>query len=155
MPVEIERKFLIRNTDFIEGLEAIEVIQAYLALPPENTVRVRIAAEKAYLTIKGKTKGFSRPEYEYEIPLNHAREMIKNLCVFHPITKTRYFFNYQGFKWEIDIFHGDNQGLVIAECELNSENIELPLPSWIKEEVTGDLRYYNSYLTKKPFNTWE
>lgn len=152
MYLEIERKFLV--SDFsTEGLHFKKMKQAYLA---KNgcTLRVRIADNKAFLTIKGKTKGISRAEFEYEIPLADALEMM-NLAIYPPIIKTRYYAEVDGKTWEVDVFEGENEGLIMAEIELSSENEEFTLPKWAKKEVTGDNRYYNAYLAKNPYKRWE
>ena len=151
MFLEIERKFLVSG--FVsDGLRSQKMTQAYLA-KDGATVRVRIADEKAFLTIKGKTKGISRAEFEYEIPVEDAREMM-NLAVYPPVIKTRYYAEIDGKTWEVDVFEGENEGLVMAEIELSSENEDFTLPIWAAEEVTGDKRYYNSYLAKNPYKSW-
>ena len=151
MFLEIERKFLVSS--FVsDGLRSQKMTQAYLA-KDGATVRVRIADEKAFLTIKGKTKGISRAEFEYEIPVKDAREMM-NLAVYPPVVKTRYYAEIDGKTWEVDVFEGENEGLVMAEIELSSENEDFTLPKWAVKEVTGDTRYYNSYLAKHPYKSW-
>ncbi len=152
MYLEIERKFLVSGFS-TEGLRFKKMQQAYLA-KEGCTLRVRIADNKAFLTIKGKTKGISRAEFEYEIPVEDANELIK-LAIYPPIIKTRYYAEVDGKTWEVDIFEGENEGLIMAEIELNSENEEFILPEWAKEEVTGDKRYYNAFLAKKPYKEWE
>lgn len=151
MFLEIERKFLVSG--FVsEGLRCKKMTQAYLA-KDGATVRVRIADDKAFLTIKGKTKGISRAEFEYEIPVEDAQEMM-NLAVYPPVIKTRYYAEVDGKTWEVDVFEGENEGLVMAEIELNAEDEKFTLPKWAAEEVTGDKRYYNSHLAKHPYKSW-
>ncbi|MBU0923570.1 CYTH domain-containing protein [bacterium] len=154
MAVEIERKYLID----LEKLGKLEnpnrIKQGYLSINKESVVRVRIKNDKAYLTIKGSNNGISRLEFEYEISFNEANEMLDKLCQKPIIDKTRYVINYDVHIWEIDIFYGDNEGLVVAEVELKDENEQIKLPSWIKEEVTHDNRYFNSNLMKHPYKDW-
>ena len=153
MAVEIERKFLVRNTDFLEGLTGTEFKQGYLNREGA-TVRVRIAGEQAFLTIKGKTEGISRMEFEYSIPKDEAETMLATLCALPAIEKTRYLINHANKCWEVDVFHGANQGLIVAEIELNSENENVPLPNWIGAEVSHEARYFNSQLASHPFCQW-
>ena len=152
MYLEIERKFLVSGFN-TEGLRFKKMKQAYLS-NEDCTLRVRIADDKAYITIKGKTSGISRAEFEYEIPMEDANAMM-NLAIYPPIIKTRYYAEVGGKTWEVDIFEGENEGLIMAEIELSSENEEFILPEWAIEEVTGDKRYYNAYLAKKPYKKWE
>ncbi len=153
MAIEIERKFLVRKELLPQPSSKIPMKQGYLSVDPERLTRVRIAGNKAFLTIKGKGKGFSRPEFEYEIPFEDATELIK-LAIFPPIEKIRYIINVGDKKWEVDIFDGANKGLIMAEIELSTEDERIVLPEWIEEEVTGDLRYFNFELSKKPFSSW-
>ena len=152
MFLEIERKFLVSGFN-AEGLHYKKMKQAYLA-KEGCTLRVRIADDKAFLTIKGKTNGFSRTDFEYEIPMSDALEMM-NLAIYPPVIKTRYYAEVNGKTWEVDVFEGENEGLVMAEIELNAEDEEFTLPTWATEEVTGDKRYYNAYLAKHPFKQWK
>jgi adenylate cyclase len=154
MAVEIERKFLLKNDSWRDSVVRSHVLkQGYLASSPLPTVRVRTSDDKAFLTIKGRTEGISRVEYEYEIPREEAIEMLK-LSAQTPIEKTRYIVEANGHIWEIDVFEGSNTGLILAEVELDSEDEEVILPDWIEREVTNDARYYNSALSIKPFSTW-
>jgi CYTH domain-containing protein len=153
MPLEIERKFLVDTRKWNPTIEGTRLIQAYLSIDPNPTVRVRIAGEKAFLTIKGRTKTISRPEFEYEIPVNEAQELMI-LAISNPVEKIRYEIMHEGFLWEVDIFSGKNEGLVIAELELESEDQSFPRPDWLLSEVSGDRRYYNSYLSEHPFQEW-
>ena len=155
MALEIERKYLI-DLEKIGTLEnGIRIKQGYLSTNKDAVVRVRVKNDKAYLTIKGSNSGIARLEYEYEIPLNEANEMLEELCQKPMIDKTRYLINHENHTWEVDIFYGDNEGLVVAEVELSSEDEHVNLPLWIKEEVSHDDRYFNSNLMKHPFKDWE
>lgn len=153
MGQEIERKFLVVGDDWREGAGGTLYRQGYLAKDKERTVRVRVAGTKAYLTIKGCTKGTSRAEYEYEIPLQDAEELL-DLCEGPLVEKTRHKIPHAGHIWEVDVFHGDNVGLIMAEVELKSEDEHVEMPGWVGKEVSGDARYYNSSLSKKPYKTW-
>jgi adenylate cyclase len=153
MAIEIERKFLVSRTDFITGLTGTQFQQGYLS-HGTATVRVRIAGEQAFLTIKGKTLGISRCEYEYAIPKADAGNMLATLCDEAPIVKTRYLIEHAQKCWEVDVFHGANQGLIVAEIELKDEHEQLTLPDWIAEEVSRDVRYFNSQLAKNPYSQW-
>ena len=153
MSLEIERKFLVIKEKIILEGKGDYLCQGYLTDDTERTVRIRIAGENAFLTIKGASNGISRSEFEYPVPVADAREMLK-LSIFPPIEKTRHKILYKGLLWELDIFHGDNEGLLLAEVELQSEDQPIELPSWAGEEVSGDLRYFNSYLAKIPFSKW-
>ena len=154
MPVEIERKFLIVE-DSWRGLgDGTAYRQGYLSTVKERTVRVRTIDDKGYLTIKGITIGATRAEYEYEIPAVEANEMLDTLCEQPIIEKKRYKIPSDGFTWEIDEFDGVNQGLIVAEIEIEDENQEFSKPDWIGEEVTGDPRYFNSNLIANPYTTW-
>ena len=154
MALEIERKYLI-DLEKIGTLEnGIRIKQGYLSTDKNAVVRVRVKNDKAYLTIKGANNGISRLEFEYEIPFDEANEMLDNLCKKPLIDKTRYIIKHDIHIWEIDVFYGDNEGLVVAEVELKDENEKINLPSWIKEEVTSDNRYFNSNLMKYPYKDW-
>jgi len=154
MPTEIERKFLVKNDDWRSLGTGVFYCQGYLASTPSKTVRVRIAGEQAYLTIKGATAGIARAEYEYEIPLDHAEELLQTLCEPPLIQKTRYRVELGELVWEIDEFSGENQGLIVAEVELADEKQAIALPDWIGAEVSHDPRYYNANLSKHPYSQW-
>ena len=155
MALEIERKYLI-DLEKIGTLEnGIRIKQGYLSTNKEAVVRVRVKNDKAYLTIKGSNSGIARLEFEYEIPLNEANEMLEKLCQKPVIDKTRYIINHENHTWEVDVFYGDNEGLVVAEVELSSEDEHINFPIWVKEEVSLDDRYFNSNLMKLPFKDWE
>ena len=152
MGVEIERKFTVR-ADFCPQGAGTEMAQGYLSRYPQRTVRVRLAGGRGYLTVKGETRGMVRAEYEYEIPPTDARAMLA-LCDSPLVEKTRYVVDAAGRRWEVDVFHGANDGLVVAEVELPSETAEVTLPAWVEREVTGEKRYYNSSLIVHPYHSW-
>lgn len=155
--VEIERKFLVKSADFKEQAFAHnKIAQGYLSAVPERTVRVRIKGERGFITIKGVSQqgGMSRFEWENEIPLDEALELLK-LCEKGKIEKTRYEIKLGKHIFEVDEFYGENEGLVMAEVELESETETFEKPDWLGEEVTNDPRYYNAYLSKNPFKEWE
>ena len=153
MAKEIERKFIVDKQKWNPPVEGIPIIQGYLSTNSARTVRIRIAGDSAYLTIKGKTTGISRDEFEYPILVNDAHDLLK-LTVNPPIEKIRYEIVVNDKTWEVDKFTGNNKGLLMAEIELESENEKITLPEWILAEVTGDIRYYNSYLASHPYITW-
>jgi adenylate cyclase len=154
MGKEIERKFLVRGDSWRGIAQGTAIRQGHLSTDLERVVRVRAAGEKGFLTIKGKGKGLTRPEYEYEIPLKDAEEILSGLCVGAMIEKTRYRVEDEGLAWEIDEFHGENQGLVVAEVELESEDQEISIPDWLGDEVSGDPQYLNVNLSLRPFRQW-
>ena len=146
MGVEIEKKFLVRDDSFKRMAECCcRIRQGYLCREPERTVRIRIRDGKGFLTVKGKNQGAARLEFEYEIPVSDAEEMLK-LCAGKILDKTRYIVNYKGYTWEIDEFYNLDKPLTVAEIELPSVNAEFEIPLFIGEDVTGDPRYYNSML---------
>ncbi len=151
MAIEIERKFLVQG-DAWRSYAGVSIRQGYLARERGHSVRVRIAGDRATLTIKAGTNTLKRSEFEYEIPLADASELLA-LCT-HTIEKTRRVVDVDGTTWEVDEFGGQNAGLVIAEVELDSENQVFNKPSWIGREVTDDSRYLNSELVAHPFETW-
>ncbi len=156
MAQEIERKFLVLSNDFkAEAFKKTHIKQGYLCSISERTVRVRIKGNNGYITVKGCTNssGLSRYEWEKEILLEEAEELLL-ICEPGVIDKTRYEVKIGNYIYEIDEFYGDNQGLVIAEIELLSENDSFEKPNWVGEEVTGNIKYYNSMLIKKPFSKW-
>jgi len=152
MATEIERKFLVHG-DAWRTRDPIRISQGYLCRAKERTVRVRIAGDRAWITIKGITTGASRPEYEYEIPIADANELLR-LCEGPLIEKLRHVIVHEGMTWEIDEFRGDNEGLIVAEVELDDEAESFARPSWLGEEVTDDPRYFNANLSVRPFTTW-
>ena len=154
---EIERKFLVESTDFIkESTVNNRIVQGYLNSNPERTVRVRIKGNKGFLTIKGKgnENGTTRFEWEKEISLSEAEALLQ-LCESGIIDKIRYEIPLGKHTFEVDVFSGENQGLIIAEVELSSENEVFEHPNWLGKEVTGDKKYYNSYLSENPFCSWK
>ncbi|MDY6792396.1 MAG: CYTH domain-containing protein [Thermodesulfobacteriota bacterium] len=154
MGIEIERKFLVKDDSWRTSAVGKKYHQGYLNSHKERTVRVRTIDSKGYLTIKGIAKGAVRAEYEYEIPVDDAREMLDGLCEEPLIEKTRYKVEHHGFVWEVDVFHGENQGLIIAELELDSKEQKFEKPEWIGAEVTGDSNYFNSNLIHHPYSQW-
>ncbi len=155
MATEIERKFLV-NGDFKAEVESSQrITQGYLSSIPERTVRVRIKGDKGFITIKGigSASGASRYEWEKEIPVDEVNELLE-LCEPGVIDKTRYLVASGAHTFEVDEFYGDNDGLTVAEVELSSEDEDFDRPQWLAEEVTGDVRYYNSMLMKDPFKAW-
>lgn len=155
MHTEIERKFLVRGEYKHLAFDHKNMEQGYFATEPGRTVRVRISGEKGYLTIKGPSddEGLSRYEFETEVPIDDAREMMK-LCMPGSVRKTRWLVKAGSHVVEVDEFFGDNQGLVLAEIELNSENETFERPDFLGQEVTGVARYYNKYLIKHPYKSW-
>jgi CYTH domain-containing protein len=154
MGLEIERKFLVRGDAWRAGAAGVTYRQGYLSTVKERTVRLRTVGERGFLTIKGITVGATRSEYEYDIPVEDARQMLDDLCEQPLIEKRRYLVAAAGHDWEIDEFGGENAGLIVAEVELASEDEDVVLPSWAGEEVTGDPRYYNANLIAHPFSRW-
>lgn len=155
MGIEIERKFLLKDTSFKEEVTSKSLYkQGYIEGSLVATVRVRIAGDKGFLTIKSKSVNYSRSEYEYEIPLSDAEEMLANLCG-NKVEKYRYIVWHAGKRWEVDEMLGDNQGLLLAEIELQREDETFELPNWLGKEVTHDSRYRNSYLATNPYKGWE
>ena len=155
MAVEIERKFLV-NIDKLPKLEnGVFFKQGYIPSSPGNVVRIRTAGEIAYITIKGKTEGYSRLEYEYEIPVSDAEEMLEQLCLKPIISKVRYKIKFAGKIWELDIFDLDNKGLYLAEIELEFEEESFEKPEWIGREVSHLKEYRNRFLADHPYRTWK
>ena len=155
MAKEIERKFLVdtKKWDQLHKPKGKYIKQSYLSTDPSKTIRIRIYAAEAWIGIKGKIKGITRSEYEYQIPLKDAKEMM-NEFGNKSIEKNRYVIPFEGQLWEVDVFAGNNAGLIIAEVELNSENEHFITPDWVREEVTKDPKYLNVLLQEKPFNSW-
>ena len=154
--IEIERKFLVTSNAFkTEAFTQNRISQGYLSSAPGRTVRVRIKGNKGFLTIKGASNesGLSRFEWEKEIPVNEAAELLQ-LCEEGVIDKTRFEVKMGNHVFEIDEFYGENEGLIMAEIELNSETEAFEKPNWLGKEVTNDIRYYNSYLSKNPYKKW-
>jgi adenylate cyclase len=155
MAKETERKFLVKDDSYKKPGKGEYLQQGFLSTDKERVVRVRIKGDKAWLTIKGSSQGATRTEYEYEIPKEDAEYLMEHLCIKPTIEKHRYLVEHAGFTWEVDEFHGENEGLVLAEIELPGEDTPFDLPAWVGEEVTGDARYFNSNLAVRPFSGWQ
>lgn len=155
MAVEIEHKYLVKLEEWtkVRTTKFTEIKQGYLQTDPNKTIRVRTKGNQAYITIKGKAVGASRLEFEYEIPLADAKELLDKFCS-NLIEKVRYYLIHDGKTWEIDVFTGLNAGLIVAEIELNSEDETYTLPNWVGDNVTNDVRYANSNLSVTPFSKW-
>ncbi len=156
MKTESERKFLVNGDDWraASGAEAV-CCQGYITSEPSGaTVRVRLLGEQGFLTIKGPTQGISRPEMEYKIPSADAEYLIENLCGDRLVSKIRHTLDVNGVHWEIDEFRGANEGLILAEIELDHEDQAFEKPAWLGREVTRDDRYYNAALARRPFRAW-
>jgi len=153
MGVEIERKFLVRDRGFLAGVAGIPYRQGYLSTEVDRTVRIRRAGSHAFVTIKGRSRGATRAEFEYEVPLDDVDALLA-LCLPPIIEKVRHRVPHAGLLWEVDVFGGVNDGLVVAEVELPSEETVVDLPPWIGDEVTGDPRYYNANLIAHPYREW-
>jgi adenylate cyclase len=154
MSLEIERKFLVRDDRFLAGRRGERLVQAYVSATPRATVRVRIAGEHAWLTLKGRTQGISRIELEYPIPRADAELCLAELCGDGVVEKTRYRVPHGRHTWEVDVFAGANAGLLLAEIELASPDEAFERPPWLGEEVSADPRYANSQLAERPFGRW-
>lgn len=153
MPLEIERKFLVTDDGWRGAWPHTAIRQGYLTTDDTTTVRVRVDGARATLTVKGEGAGAVRAEYEYAVPVEHGREMLA-LCKPPLIEKVRHRVPYGGLMWEVDVFAGDNAGLVVAEVELSAPDQPVTLPPWVGREVTDDVRYRNSYLARHPFRGW-
>lgn len=155
MGIEIERKFLVHKDLWKKEIptQSTAIRQGYLLADPDKTIRVRVAGDQGYLTVKGRAKGLARLEFEYSIPAGEANELIDHFSVDR-IEKIRHYVYYEGKLWEVDEFKGDNEGLHIAEIELTSAEEFFEKPEWIAEEVTMDTRYLNANLAKRPFKQW-
>ncbi len=150
--LEIERKFLVTGRDW-ERAPGVHILQGYLARETGHSVRVRIADVRAWLSVKGGGSGMVRQEFEYAIPVDEARELLK-LCMETVVEKVRYTVTHAGLVWEVDEFRGANDGLVMAEVELDSPGQQVPLPDWIGKEVTDDPRFFNAALSSRPYTKW-
>ncbi len=155
MPKEIERKFLVINDSWQNEFDSgVEYRQAYITTAGRATVRLRTAGDKAFLTLKGPASGASRDEFEYAVPFAEALEMLDKLCDTPVVHKTRYTRQYSGYEWVLDVFHGANAPLVMAEIEFSDVECDFDLPAWAGEEVTGDPRYTNASLSVNPYSAW-
>lgn len=155
MAKEIERKFLVDLSKLSLPAGGEKIAQGYFKTDASVVVRVRIRGAKAMLTIKGKTEGLSRSEFEYEIPMEDATAMLKEFCGGQTVEKTRYEIEYASMLWELDIFEGENKGLVVAEIELENEQQDFARPPWLADEVSGQTQYYNNQLLRKPYSSWK
>ena len=153
MAVEIERKFLVTDDSWNDGSPGVRIAQGYLSADPDRCVRVRLAGDDAWLTIKGRNEGIRRAEFEYPIPVDDARALL-GMCLPSVIDKTRHRIPFGGHVWELDVFHGANEGLVLAEVELADESVIPQLPPWAGAEVSSDARYYNASLAARPVGSW-
>ena len=154
MAIEIERKFLVEERNWDSMAEGTILRQGYFPSEGTTVVRVRVGGGKAFLTVKGPDTGKGRLEFEYPLPPGDAEEMLVHFCRKPIIEKTRYRIPHAGLTWEIDVFHSDNEGLVVAEVELSRPNQEVELPPWVGREVTGDPKYGNASLVGQPYRTW-
>jgi adenylate cyclase len=152
---EIERKFLVADDSWrAEAGPGAVMAQGYLCTGPPVAARVRVTGDVAHLNLKKATLDIKRAEYEYPIPVADAMEILHDLCGGHIIEKTRYEVEHEGLVWEVDVFAGLNEGLIVAEVELDSEDQHVPRPPWVGEEVSSDARYFNSHLSVQPFSEW-
>jgi len=151
---EIERKFLVSGDAWRKGAQGTFYRQGYLVASDARAVRVRVAGEKAYLTIKGRKTGLSCPEYEYPMAVAEAKDVLERICLRPFIEKVRYVLDFKGMNWEIDEFTGENEGLVLAEVELAQEHQMIELPAWVGREVSLDPKYWNVNLMKHPYCRW-
>ena len=154
MAQEIERKFLVADPSFLKPLTGSQIKQGYIAGKERSAARIRIRDSGAFLTLKSETRGITRSEFEYEIPLADAEEMLETLCAPPHIEKTRYVVEWKGHTWEIDVFHGGNEGLIVAEIELATVDQAFEKPPWLGREVSQDARYFNSNLAHCPYGDW-
>jgi len=155
MPLEIERKFLVDKEKWnaLSKPDGVPFRQSYMLRNEDKAIRIRLTPTHGFLTIKGNNKGATRDEFEYEIPLNDARQLMENYCEGE-VAKLRYFIEYEGKMWEVDVFLGKNEGLIVAEIELKDESETFIKPDWIADEVTYDARYLNSNLSLTPYMEW-
>lgn len=154
MSKEIERKFLVAGDEWRHEASGRHIRQGYLSLDEHRSVRVRLAGDRAWLTVKGALEGRSRVEFEYPIPPADARQLLDTLCLAPLIEKTRYLVHFADRDWEVDVFHGANEGLVLAELELEHAEATFAAPPWLGKEVTDDPRYYNACLVMNPYRSW-
>ena len=154
--MEIERKFLVKDNSFVdEAFKKRKIVQGYICSDADRSVRIRISDEEAFLTIKGASdeRGWSRYEFEKPVSMHDANELI-TLCQPGLIGKVRHYVEVGSHVWEVDVFHGENEGLIVAEIELQSEDEIIELPAWVGQEVSGDPKYYNAMLAKQPYSCW-
>ena len=154
MAIEIERKFLVKEKPFSIAKRSLKINQGYIINEKSKVIRVREKGDDYFLTIKGNNIGISRLEYDFPISKEDAKELIFHFCKTTLIEKTRHYIEYEEHTWEVDEFHGKNNGLIVAEIELESEDEKFEIPDWVGEEVTQDDRYYNMNLAIHPFTSW-
>lgn len=155
MAREIERKFLVTGDDWRRHVRSSAYYrQGYMANTDRCSVRIRVAGDRGFLNIKSATLDISRTEYEYPVPLPEAEAMLNDFCEGALVEKTRHFVDHEGFTWEVDVFEGENRGLIMAEIELEHRDADFPLPAWAGAEVSDDPRYYNVYLARCPYAEW-
>lgn len=155
MPTEIERKYLVTGDSWRQDAGAgVAIVQGYLGSNEKSSIRIRIDGESAHLNIKSRTIGIRRSEFDYPIPVDEATELLQKLCDQPLIKKNRYPVQYQGHLWEVDVFAGDNAGLIVAEIELSAPEQSFKLPAWAGREVSDDPRYYNTCLVSHPYKDW-
>ena len=154
MAIEIERKFLVKEKPFSIAKRSLKINQGYIINEKSKVIRVREKGNDYFLTIKGNNIGISRLEYDFPISKEDAKELIFHFCKTTLIEKTRHYIKHKGHTWEVDEFHGKNNGLIVAEIELESEDEKFEIPDWVGEEVTQDDRYYNMNLAIHPFTSW-
>lgn len=154
MPIEIERKFLVKGNEWRQLAQAVKYRQGYISTDKDRTVRIRTIDSKAFITIKSKSLGSSRLEFEYEIPFTDAIELLNYLCQKPIINKNRYKIKYSNLTWEVDEFFDENEGLILAEVELQNEKQIIEIPDWIGIEVSNDPKYFNANLVSNPFCQW-
>ena len=155
MAIEIERKFLIKHIPFNQIGYSHKITQGYIVSDEKKVIRVRKKNDEFFITIKGNNIGISRFEFEYKIPEEDANDLFQNFCEIGVIKKTRHYVNFRKHLWEIDEFHDHNEGLIVAEIELHSEDEKFHIPDWIFKEVTSESRYYNMNLIKNPYRNWK
>ena len=155
MAIEIERKFLVKERPFAMAKRSLKINQGYILNEKSKVISVREKGDDYFLTIKGNNIGISRLEYDFPISKDDAEELIIHFCKTTLIEKTRHYVEHKGHTWEVDEFHGTNDGLIVAEIELESEDEKFEIPNWIGQEVTQDERYYNMNLAVHPYTSWE
>ena len=154
MAIEIERKFLVKRIPEDKIKYSHNIKQGYVISDKQKVIRIRKKTNDFFITIKGNKTGISRFEFEYKIPENDANQLFENFCNEGIIEKTRHYIEHKGHTWELDVFHGENEGLIVAEIELKSEEETFSLPEWVDQEVTDQDKYYNMNLIAKPFKNW-
>jgi len=154
MAIEIERKFLVKETPFHLAKRSLRIRQGYIVNDQKQVIRVREKGDQYFLTLKGNNIGISRLEFDFPISKEDADELIKHFCQTALIDKTRHYVEHKGHTWEVDEFHGSNDGLIVAEIELETEDETFDIPDWAGEEVTSEEKYYNMNLATHPFKNW-